>query len=406
MKILIVTNHFYPETFRVNDVAFHLASKGHAVIVITSVPNYPGGKFFTGYGLFRKRRETVSGVDIVRVPVIPRGNGNGIRLFLNYASYLVSACFAVLFLSFKKRFDCVFVHETSPVTVGIPAVVVKRIQKIPLYFWVLDLWPESLSAAGGIKNRYVIGFFEKVVRFIYDRSDKILISSKGFADSIRHKGEYESKLIYFPNWGEDVPAAAASADIPELPEGFKIMFAGNIGEAQDFESILQAAWLMKEQKGIKWILIGDGRKKEWVDRFIAGHRLEETVYTLGRYPIETMPAFFRKADAMLVTLKDEFIFNLTVPAKLQAYLAASKPVLAMLNGEGAGIIEESGCGYVVRSGDYSSLVQVIRNRVLTDEESFRQKGKKGKEYFDKFFRKEKCMSHLEEIIKTNRYDGN
>lgn len=401
MKILIVTNHFYPEEFRVNDVANDLVTKGNEVTVITCIPNYPQGHFYSGYGLFKKRRETVNGVQIIRVPVIPRGNGRGIRLFLNYLSYLITASVIAFFLALVKKFDCVFVHETSPVTVGIPAVIVKRMQKIPMYFWVLDLWPESLSAAGGIRNKYVLGVFERIVRYLYTHSDKILISSKGFEYSILAKGDYKSKIIYFPNWGEDVFTSPPDACIPILPEGFKIMFAGNIGEAQDFESIMQAALLLKDNQEIKWIFVGDGRKKEWVDSFIKEHNLEGTVYTLGRYPINTMPAFFKEADAMLITLKDEFIFNLTVPAKLQAYLAASKPVLAMLNGEGAKIIKESECGYAVQSGDYTSLANLIKNSILVDQENFKNRGLKGKIYFNHFFRKDKCMEHLIEILNAD-----
>lgn len=399
MKVLIVTNHFYPEVFRVNDVAYDLAAKGNQVTVITCIPNYPIGHFFDGYGLFKNRKEVLNGVTILRVPVIPRGEGGGVRLFLNYLSYLITASITTFFQSFIKKFDCVLVHETSPVTVGVPAVIIKKIQKIPLYFWVLDLWPESLSAAGGIKNKYILAFFERIVKYLYSSSDKILMSSKSFEISILEKGDYKSKLVYFPNWGEDIFSNPVhTATIPELPEGFKIMFAGNIGEAQDFESIMQAALLMKEEKDIKWIFIGDGRKKDWVNLFIKKYSLHETVYTLGRYPINTMPAFFKEADAMLITLKDEFVFNLTVPAKLQAYLAASKPVIAMLNGEGANIIKESGCGYVVKSGDFQSLVKMIRNQVLVDKENFKKKGELGNLYFNNYFRKDICMNHLVKIL--------
>lgn len=398
MKILIVTNHFYPESFRVNDVAFDLAEKGNEVTVITCIPNYPHGHFFKGYGLFSRRKETVNGATVFRVPVIPRGNGRGFRLFLNYLSFLVTASGFAFFLAFKKRFDCVFVHETSPVTVGLPGVIVKRIQKIPLYFWVLDLWPESLSAAGGINNKYVLAVFERIVRFLYNWSDKILISSRGFETSILEKGDYQAKLIYFPNWGEEIFSQSVDVELPPLPDGFKIMFAGNIGEAQDFDSIMQAALELKDCIKLKWIFVGDGRKKEWVETFISAHGLEDTVFTLGRYPIEWMPAFFQQADAMLVTLKDEFVFNLTVPAKLQAYMAASKPVLAMLNGEGADIIREADCGYVVNSGDFYSLTEIIKNEVLRDEVFFRTKGFNGNTYFNRLFRKEKCMAHLHEIL--------
>ena len=202
MKILIVTNHFYPEVFRVNDVAFALAKKGHQVSVLTGIPDYPQGHYFAGYGVFKKSRETVQGVKVIRVPIISRGQGRPFRLMLNYLTYLLSASLWALTTVFRNKYDCILVHETSPVTVGIPAVIIKKIQKIPLYFWVLDLWPESLTAGGGITNPTLLSIFKRIVVYLYENSDKILISSQGFVESITEKGDFGDKVVYFPNWGE------------------------------------------------------------------------------------------------------------------------------------------------------------------------------------------------------------
>ena len=329
MRILIATQYFHPENFKSNDVAFELAKRGHIVTVLTNIPNYPQGKFYKGYGIFRRRIETVNGVKIYRTFVIPRGKGGGIMLALNYFSWAFIASVWAFFLAVFHRYDAIIVHETSPVTQGFPALVVKWMQRIPLYFWVLDLWPESLRAAGGINNKYVLGFFTKVTQFIYNHSTKILMSSEGFRKSIMEKGDYADKLIYFPNWAEDVFADASDYPIPSLPDGFRVMFAGNIGESQDFENVMQAALLLKDRKDIKFIFVGDGRRKPFVEEFIRQHSLEDTVFTPGRFPIEAMPTFFLHADAMLLSLKDDLIFNLIVPAKLQAYMSAGKPVVAM-----------------------------------------------------------------------------
>ncbi len=177
---------------------------GYDVTVLTGIPNYPSGSFFKGYGLFRKRSEVINGVKVKRTLLIPRGKGGGLRLALNYFSWAFFASVRTFFLSLCYRYDAVIVHQTSPVTQGIPAVIVRKMQRIPLYFWVLDLWPESLVSAGGVTNGYVLSFFEKMVRWLYNNSDKILISSRGFEQSILEKGEYRNKLIYFPNWAEDV----------------------------------------------------------------------------------------------------------------------------------------------------------------------------------------------------------
>ena len=407
MKILLVTQYFYPENFKSNDIAFELAKRGYDVTVLTGLPNYPKGKIYKGYGIFKKRKETVNGVKIIRTLVIPRGKGGGMMLALNYISWAVIASFRAFFLALNKKFDTVIVHETSPITQGFPALVIKKIQSIPIYFWVLDLWPESLQSAGGINNRYVLDFFTAVTRLMYRKSDKILISSRGFRQSILEKGDFADKLIYFPNWAEDIFSninKSENLSLPELPNGFRIIFAGNIGEAQDFEHVMKAALLLKENKSIKFILIGDGRKKLRVDNFINKNNLNDTVYAIGRFPIETMPYFFSKADVMLLSLKDDYIFSLTAPAKLQAYMAAKKPVVAMINGEARNLIAESGCGLSVPACDSKGLADNILELQAMHPDKLKNMGLSGFNYYKKYFTKDICITNLENILKNNEAD--
>ena len=407
MKILLVTQYFYPENFKSNDIAFELAKRGYDVTVLTGLPNYPKGKIYKGYGIFKKRKETVNGVKIIRTLVIPRGKGGGMMLALNYISWAVIASFRAFFLALNKKFDTVIVHETSPITQGFPALVIKKIQSIPIYFWVLDLWPESLQSAGGINTRYVLDFFTAVTRLMYRKSDKILISSRGFRQSILEKGDFADKLIYFPNWAEDIFSninKSENLSLPELPNGFRIIFAGNIGEAQDFEHVMKAALLLKENKSIKFILIGDGRKKLWVDNFINKNNLNDTVYAIGRFPIETMPYFFSKADVMLLSLKDDYIFSLTAPAKLQAYMAAKKPVVAMINGEARNLIAESGCGLSVPACDSKGLADNILELQAMHPDKLKNMGLSGFNYYKKYFTKDICITNLENILKNNEAD--
>lgn len=407
MKILLVTQYFYPENFKSNDIAFELAKRGYDVTVLTGLPNYPKGKIYKGYGIFKKRKETVNGVKIIRTLVIPRGKGGGMMLALNYISWAVIASFRAFFLALNKKFDTVIVHETSPITQGFPALIIKKIQSIPIYFWVLDLWPESLQSAGGINNRYVLDFFTAVTRLMYRKSDKILISSRGFRQSILEKGDFADKLIYFPNWAEDIFSninKSENLSLPELPNGFRIIFAGNIGEAQDFEHVMKAALLLKENKSIKFILIGDGRKKLWVDNFINKNNLNDTVYAIGRFPIETMPYFFSKADVMLLSLKDDYIFSLTAPAKLQAYMAAKKPVVAMINGEARNLIAESGCGLSVPACDSKGLADNILELQAMHPDKLKNMGLSGFNYYKKYFTKDICITNLENILKNNEAD--
>ncbi len=399
MRILLISPHFYPENFKCNDVAFDLAQRGHNVTVLSDIPNYPQGHYYDGYGLFKRRRETINGVRIVRTWVIPRGNASGLRLALNYLSFALSASCRVFFMGLRRRYDAIIVHETSPVTVGIPAVIVKKMQGIPLYFWVLDLWPESLTAAGGVENKTVIGFFTGLTRHIYRNSRRILISSMGFEKSIRDKGDFGHKIHYFPNWADKALAhPPAGFRLPEMPSGFIAMFAGNIGEAQDFDNLAQAALLLKARQDIHFVIVGDGRKREWLERFVAAKGLQSTVHCLGRYPLETMRLFFDKADAMVVSLKDEPIFTLTAPAKLQAYMSAAKPILGMISGEGGRIIHEADCGLCVAAGDATGFAEIVTKMADMPRERREEIGKNGWAYCNEHFKFERQMARLSQWL--------
>lgn len=400
MRVLLVTQYFYPENFKSNDIALELTRRGHEVTVLTGLPNYPEGKVHENYGFFKRVKENYQGVNVIRTWLVPRGKGGGIRLFLNYFSWAFFASIRALFLSFQKEFDVILVHEPSPITQGFPAIVVKKIQKIPLHFWVLDLWPESLTSAGGINNKYVLSIFTKMVKYIYNNSDKILVSSKGFKESILAKGDYNDKLVYFPNWAEDsILKGNSNYPIPDLPKGFKIIFAGNIGVAQDVNSIIKTALILKEKTDIHFVFIGDGRSKVQLEDFVIENDLNQTVHFLGRFPIDAMKTFFNQADVLLVSLKDELIFNVTVPAKLQAYLCTQKPILGMLNGEGAAIINDANCGLSVNAGDSNGLAEKALKLYEMSNEERNILGGNGFKYFEENFTMSKCIDNLEFILK-------
>jgi glycosyltransferase involved in cell wall biosynthesis len=400
MKILFVCQYFYPETFRGNDICFDWATRGDDVTVVTGIPNYPMGHFFKGYSYIKRRKEVINGVKVVRVPIIPRGEKSSLLLLLNFFSFAISASIYVLYKALTKRYDRVFVQQLSPVMMSIPAIIYKKLRRVPLYTWVLDLWPESLQAAGGITNKYILNFFGVFSKCEYKNSDKILMSSKAFSKSILSSGSYQDKLVYFPNWAEDVFSKhhEITKKIPLLPKGFKVMFAGNVGEAQDFEHIMDAAFSLKENKAIQFVIVGDGRKKEWVDTFVHEHQLEDTVHMLGRWPIETMPLFFDQADVMLVSLKDELIFNLTAPAKIQAYMQSKKPIVGMINGEGASIINEAQCGRVVDAANDIELAHAITEMSKLSKDQLNTLGANGYNYCQKNFNKTILMDYLYKII--------
>ena len=415
MKILFICQYFHPEVFRGNDIAFHWAEQGHDVHVVTGIPNYPDGKFHKGYGLFERRREEIvhpsagSGTEtfkgrvrVTRLPIVPRGN-NKIMLMLNYFSYLIVAWVYILFHAISHKYDRVFVQQLSPVMMSAPGVLYKRIRKVPLYTWVLDLWPESLTAAGGINNKYVLGFFKYFVKSEYKHSDRILISSRSFERSILEYGDYSNKIVYYPQWadgnGEEMRAPENS---PIIPDGFKLMFAGAVGEAHGFDCTMQAALLTKEYKNIKWVVVGDGRRLDWVRGFLKEHGLEDTVYTLGRFPAETMPWFFKQADVMLVTLNDNPLFKLYAPAKISSYMAAGKPIVAVLNGEGAEVIREAQCGWSLPAGDAEGFAKLAIEMSQMDKAVLEEKGKNALKYYNGHYIKEDCLKRLDEIMGISR----
>ena len=260
MNILIISQYFWPENFRINDLALGLVERGNKVTVLTGIPNYPDGRFFPGYGIFKRSREEYGGVRIVRIPVVPRGRGGALRLIINYLSFTANACLLAPFL-LRSKFDIIF-FSLSPLTEGIPALVMKKMKQIPVMFWVQDLWPESLSATGLVKSSLVLKTVEKMIRFLYLRCDRILVQSRAFIPVIEKRGGDAKRIAYFPNSAEELyRPVSVEPDAPErknIPEGFCVMFAGNIGAAQDFETILSAAEQLKEYDDIHWVIVGDG----------------------------------------------------------------------------------------------------------------------------------------------------
>jgi len=401
MKILFVSQYFYPETFRGNDIVFDFVKKGHKVTVLTGKPNYPLGTFFHGYKFWGVKKEIIKGADVIRIPTFPRGKGGALNLILNYFSFYI---FSYPFSRFKtdKDFDVIFVQQLSPVTMAMPAIwALKRNKNAKLYLWVLDLWPESVTATIGISNKFIIGLLDKLVKYIYSKSDYILISSKSFEKSIKQRSIIK-QTIYFPNWAESIyEETELNTDfaLPILPNGFNIMFAGNIGEAQDFETIIKASELTQKDK-INWIIVGDGRKLNWVKEQVKSRNLTN-VHFLGRHPIEKMPAFFKIADVMLLTLKKSPVFNLTVPAKFQAYLASGKIILGAINGEANSIINNNGIGKSCESGNFYKLAEnAIFLKSLKKEQRIEME-KKSKNLYSLNYSKDVLLNNLELSFKNN-----
>lgn len=401
MRVLIVTQYFWPESFRINDVAHGLRELGHEVAVLTGLPNYPEGRLFKGYGWFGPWREDYAGIPVVRVPLIPRGGGGGFRLALNYLSFVVSAI-AFGLPRLRGRFDVVLVYEPSPVTVMLPALLLGRLRRLPVLFWVQDLWPESLSATGMVRARWILALVERMVRFIYRHSDRILIQSQAFREQVLRLGGAPERIVYLPNSAEafyrPVELEADAAERALMPEGFRVVFAGNIGAAQSFDTIIEAATLLRDHPDIHWMVLGDGRMRESAEAEVKARGLSDRVRFLGRHPAESMPRFFALADVLLVTLRRDPVFAMTVPSKLQSYLACGRPIIAALDGEGARVLEESGAGMACPADDARALAAaVLRMRDLAPA-ARAEMGARGRAYFEAEYERGILLQRLSRCI--------
>ena len=400
MKILIVSQYFWPENFKINDVAKGLVEKGYDVSVLTGLPNYPNGKIYNGYSFPKNKKENHEGITIYRSPLIPRGNGSGVRLFLNYFSLAILASLRVLFI--KNNFDKILVYEVSPVTIGIPAIIAKYRFKAPIFFWVQDLWPESVVAAGGITNKFMINLISKLTRFIYQHCEKILVQSKAFIPYILNQNVSNSKIIYLPNSTESF---YNKVDVKNkfkklMPkEGPILMFAGNIGEAQGFNTVIKSASYLNDL-GVKvnWVILGDGRQKELIEQKINDLGLQKVFFFLGSYPSEEMPNFFACADALLVTLKRNLILSMTIPNRIQSFMACSKPIIANIDGEGGRVILEAKCGLVSPSEDYISFSKSIIDFLKLGADEKELMGENARLYFEKEFDREKQINSIINIF--------
>ncbi len=397
MKILIVCQYFYPEEFKVNELVEGLVARGNDVTVLTGKPTYPRGPYPKGYKFWGVQKETYKGAKVIRVPELTRGNGGSIGIVKSMVSFLF---FGSLYaMTHSMEADAILCFQLSPVTMAIPALIYKRKTHAKYVHWLQDLWPESVTATTSIKGGFIVNMLNKLVTKIYQESDAILVQSEAFEKSVCEKGNFKSKLIFAPNWADDSIANAEQhpADC-KLPDGFKVMFAGNIGVAQDFENIVKAAQLTSDVPEIKWIIVGDGRDREASESEVKKLGLEKQVVFVGKHPVNSMPWFFQQADAMLVALKDEFIFSLTIPSKVQAYMASGKPIVTMLNGEGSRVVSEAKCGLTANSGDYRKLADNVKKLYSMDKEHREQMGMEGKKYYDKNFAKDIIIDRVNNIL--------
>lgn len=395
LKLLVLSQYFWPESFRINDVVRSCVEKGLDVQVLTAKPNYPGGQVIEGYHAGGCSREEWGGAKVSRIPIIPRGSSGGVRLAANYLSFILSGLVFGPWLLRRQTADVIFVYAPSPLLQAIPALLVGRLKKCPVVLWVQDLWPESLEATGHVRNPVVLRFVEAWIRFIYRHTDLILVQSRAFETPVRALAPGK-KIAYYPNSVEEVflrPANGACPDLPVLNSGFTALFAGNVGTAQATEVIVGAAELLRDYPDIHFVVLGQGSRWEWLQQQTRSLGLAN-IHLPGHFPVETMPGIMSKASVLLVTLTDQPIFAMTVPAKIQAYMAVGRPIIACLNGEGARLVGEADAGIAVQAEDAKGLAEAVLRLYEMSPEQRNRLGENGRRYFQDHFDNDKLMDEL------------
>lgn len=390
--MLIVSQYFWPETFGINRLALDLIAQGAEVTVLTGKPNYPSGSILPGYSVFGTQIENLGSIKIFRVPLLPRGKRSAVGLFLNYLSFVFfGACLGPWLLR-NQQFDVIFVYAPSPILQAIPGIILSKIKRTPLVVWVQDLWPQSLSATGYLHNKTILWIVEKLVQWIYKSSDILLVQSKAFVASVRLQVGVEKPIIFFPNSAEvkvttnpnAVVSPQAGKWISLMQDHFSIVFTGNIGAAQSMLTIIDAASLCSSSPEICFYIVGEGSESQWLIDEIKRRRLNNIVMT-GWLPVEDMPYIWDASSTLLVSLLDNPVFHQTIPNKLQFYLAAGKPIIACLGGEGARIVRESQAGLVCQPEDANALAECAINMARMSETTLMDFGIQGKKYFYEHF---------------------
>lgn len=396
MKVLVVSQYFWPEQFLINDLVVALNNKGHEVEVLTAEPNYPAGYIYKEYKDDKSKFDNYKGVKIHRCRVVPRGKTK-FSLIANYLSFMFSSSFKVVSELRKGGFDIVLFFQLSPVFSGLPAILYKKLFKVPLITWVQDLWPESLSATGQVNNEKVIETIRVFVRYLYDSSDLIYIQSKWFESKVRKDCSNEPSISYLPNWADKSfeNKSFLNADFYQKKEGyFDFLFAGNMGEAQDLDNLVLAVSLLPVDIKFRIVMLGDGNAKSRIEMLAKSNNIDSKFLFLGRKDIKYMPSAFNKADALIVSLKDEDIFRMTVPSKVQSYLAAGRPIIASISGAGAEVILDSKAGLIAVPGDAVDLAAKMNEMLCFDNDVLDEMSEQGRKYYHNNF----SFSHVCQTI--------
>lgn len=391
-RILVISQYFYPEMFRINDMCLEWVKRGYKVTVVTGIPNYPQGKIFPGYSLTKRRHEIWKEIEIIRIPLIPRGKSS-IGMIMNYISFMLSGILAGKIK--KVKADLVFSFEVSPMTQVLTGISFAKKLRVPHFLYVQDLWPENVITVTGITNPAIIKPIDKMVDYIYKNSDEIFATSQSFVDAIcnRKVAVDRRKVHYWPQYAEDFYRPAERKTVLEIPndDSFKIIFTGNIGKAQGLQILPETADLLRDKK-VKFVIVGDGRYLEDFKKEIDVRGVNDKFIMISRQPAKRIPELLRACDAAFLSFQDAKLWEMTIPAKLQSYMACGMPIIASAQGETKRIIDEAHCGICSLIGNAMELCNAIERIMESDLEEM---GIKGREYFEKNFDKQMLMDKMD-----------
>ena len=397
-RILIVGQHFWPESFRVNDIADGFVEKGYEVEVLCGIPNYPIGQFFDGYGVFKKRRQVENGIKIRRCFEIKRGSNSYPRIFLNYISFPVSSVFSLPYLM-RQKYDKIFLFNTSPVMMSLAGILLGRMKKIETTMYVLDLWPENLYSVLKIKSKLLRGIALRVSNRYYRKTDKLIANSQRLQSLLIDRfGKDVEKVTYIPQFCEKVYESPAFDDKlrSRFSDTFNLVFTGNISPAQSFETVIAAAKILKDRgfTDIAWVIVGDGMSRVWLESEVQKAGLSDCFVFEGRVSMEDIPKYTDIADGLFACLAKSELLDLTLPAKVFSYYAAGRPLLLAMDGEIKQIVQESKAGFIVDSGDHTGLADAVMMLYDSTKEEREAMGDAAKDYYFKHFERNMNMEKL------------
>lgn len=399
VKILIVSQYYFPEQFQINEIAPELVRRGHEVTVVCGLPNYPKGEIFEGYE--NRFEEEIDGVKVIRCKNVPRGH-NPISLFRNYISFYKNASRVVDAL--PEDFDVVFSYQLSPITMVLPAIRYKERTGKPLLLYCLDLWPESAQSHVKFKKGLLYRYITRLSSSIYNACDRILVTSKPFIGYLSNKHHISKEEFgYLPQHADD---SMLSLDLGKTEKDGKIhfMYAGNFGAAQRLDVVIKASAILGKRNDYVIDMVGDGSKRVELEALVRENHLEENVVFHGNQKRTDMPQFYKKADILLITLRGNNAVGDTMPGKLQTYMTVGKPILGAINGAAKEVIEEAQCGSCVKAGDYQGLAKLMEFYIKHPKE-YDVCGKNARYYFRKHFTLEHYMNGLEAEFRKLKIDN-